>query len=246
MQNKGICTLSVVPVRKMPDSTSEITTQLLFGDQYVINKIEEEWIEITTITDNYTGFISKKQSSNYNDEIMEWEVNTSFPFAVLRCNLGLLYIPAGATLPANNTFTLGNITFTKEKSIQIETQPIANIAKNYLNTPYLWGGKTFMGIDCSGFTQMVFKQYGINIPRDAYQQAELGKTIQFIEEGKTGDLAFFDNLEGKITHVGILLNNSTIIHASGKVRIDRIDHFGILPNESNNYSHKLRIIKRII
>ena len=116
----------------------------------------------------------------------------------------------------------------------------------YLNTPYLWGGRTTFGIDCSGFTQMIYRLYGKEIPRDAYQQAEIGTTLSFIEESEAGDLAFFDNNEGKIIHVGIILENNFIIHASGKVRIDRLDQQGIFNNEKRKHTHKLRIIKSII
>ena len=94
--------------------------------------------------------------------------------------------------------------------------------------------------------QMVFKQCGVQLPRDAYQQAELGETLNFVNESKCGDLAFFDNENGKITHVGMMLDNEKIIHASGKVRIDLLDHHGILNVQEKNYSHKLRIIKRIL
>ena len=116
----------------------------------------------------------------------------------------------------------------------------------FLNAPYLWGGRSPFGIDCSGFTQIIYKSIGFKLPRDAYQQATIGQTLSFIEESESGDLAFFDNEEGKIIHVGIMLSDNKIIHASGKVRIDSIDHQGIFNAETNRYSHKLRIIKRII
>ena len=116
----------------------------------------------------------------------------------------------------------------------------------YLNAPYLWGGKTPFGIDCSGFTQMVYKLNGFALPRDAYQQAEIGETLSFVEEAEPGDLAFFDDDEGNIIHVGMVLEQGTIIHASGKVRIDALDHQGIYNKELKNYSHKLRLIKKII
>jgi cell wall-associated NlpC family hydrolase len=116
----------------------------------------------------------------------------------------------------------------------------------YLNAPYLWGGKTPFGIDCSGFTQMVYKLNGYNIYRDASQQATQGEALSFIEESEPGDLAFFDNNEGSITHVGIIMKDNYIIHAHGCVRIDRLDHTGIFNNEMNTHTHKLRVIKRII
>ena len=114
----------------------------------------------------------------------------------------------------------------------------------YLNTPYLWGGRSVFGIDCSGFTQMVFRQFGIRIKRDAWQQAEQGQLLGFIQEARAGDLAFFDNVEGRITHVGIMLDNGRIIHASGRVRVDPVDTQGIFNKELNMYTHKLRIVKR--
>ena len=116
----------------------------------------------------------------------------------------------------------------------------------YLNTPYLWGGRGPLGIDCSGFTQMVYRLQGVELPRDAYQQAEVGTTLSFIEESEAGDLAFFDNAEGKIIHVGMILADNHIIHASGKVRIDRLDQQGVFNAEERTHTHKLRLIKSII
>jgi gamma-D-glutamyl-L-lysine dipeptidyl-peptidase len=115
-----------------------------------------------------------------------------------------------------------------------------------LNSPYLWGGKTPFGIDCSGFTQMAYKLAGIKLRRDAWQQAEQGHTINLLEETEPGDLAFFDNDEGNIVHVGIILRDHKIIHAAGKVRIDSIDHYGINNKELKKYTHKLRLIKRMV
>jgi cell wall-associated NlpC family hydrolase len=122
---------------------------------------------------------------------------------------------------------------------------VIDVAKFYLNAPYLWGGKSVFGIDCSGLSQMVFRQFGIKLRRDAYQQAEQGELVGFLQEAKAGDLAFFDNNEGRINHVGIMMDNERIIHASGKVRIDAIDNQGIFNRELNRYTHKLRIIKRV-
>ena len=128
----------------------------------------------------------------------------------------------------------------KDKSQLLKT------AFSYLNAPYLWGGKTPFGIDCSGFTQMVYKLNGYRILRDASQQATQGEALSFIEESEPGDLAFFDNSEGHITHVGIIMPNNYIIHAHGKVRIDRLDHSGIYNEEKRQHTHKLRVIKKII
>lgn len=121
---------------------------------------------------------------------------------------------------------------------------LRKVAMKFLDVPYLWGGRSNCGIDCSGFSQRVFRDCGISLPRDAYQQAELGEVVGFLQEAVCGDLAFFDNEEGRITHVGIMLASDSIIHAAGKVRIDPIDQFGIIQRESGTRTHKLRIIKR--
>jgi cell wall-associated NlpC family hydrolase len=244
---KGICNLAVVPLRKTPESTSEIVSQLLFGDTFTINKIEKNWVNITTLNDNYSGYISDKQYCTYENDTENWIVNTNYPYLEAITQEGKLLLPAGCLIPPQNKTIIGQqeITVTNHPQLK-KVDSLTAIAMQYLNVPYLWGGKTPFGIDCSGFMQMVFKQCGVQLPRDAYQQAELGKTLDFVNECKCGDLAFFDNADGKITHVGLMLDHEKIIHASGKVRIDLLDHYGILNTEENYYSHKLRIIKRIL
>ncbi|HEX2935487.1 MAG TPA: C40 family peptidase, partial [Bacteroidales bacterium] len=157
---------------------------------------------------------------------------------------GSTLIPFETGLRGSNIFyTLDPVCALHHLGSPIE---IEEVARKFLHAPYLWGGRTVFGIDCSGFTQIVYKMNGIGIPKDAYQQAEIGEPVQFVEDTRTGDLAFFDNEEGRITHTGIILGKSEIIHASGEVRIDKFDHQGIFNEEDNAYSHKLRLIKRII
>jgi cell wall-associated NlpC family hydrolase len=131
----------------------------------------------------------------------------------------------------------------------VETKPKSNLvgtALHYLNSPYMWGGKSPFGIDCSGLVQCVYQLHGIQLPRDAYLQAAHGETLGFIDESEPGDLAFFDDHEGKITHVGIIMPDYHIIHAFGQVRIDRLDQTGIFNNSLNTHTHKLRVIKKIM
>ncbi len=159
----------------------------------------------------------------------------------------------GSTLPhfKENTCRLGKNVYRFEGNVKCpeklqSTRIIVENAYMYQNSPYLWGGRTPFGIDCSGFTQMVFKLSGIRLKRDAWQQAEQGTLIHLIDESLAGDLAFFDNAEGKITHVGIVLDKNKIIHASGKVRVDSLDHHGIFNVDTKTYSHNLRLIKRFV
>ena len=120
------------------------------------------------------------------------------------------------------------------------------VYQEYLDTPYLWGGKSAFGIDCSGFVQQVYKMFGIKLLRDAYLQAEQGVPVQNLAQSKLGDLAFFKNENGRIVHVGMLLENHKIVHASGNVRIDIIDENGIINSETGKRTHQLSLIKRMI
>jgi hypothetical protein len=164
----------------------------------------------------------------------------------------IMMVPMGSSLSA---FSNGKAFWRKSSvyfggkvwnpdEIKINPKLVKQVAFKFLNTSYLWGGKSVFGIDCSGYAQMVYKFLNKQLPRDAWQQAEEGEVVNFLQEAQTGDLAFFDNEEGRITHVGILLNEHEIIHSSGKVRIDKIDTQGIMNLETKLRTHKLRIIKR--
>ena len=125
-------------------------------------------------------------------------------------------------------------------------ESIAATAKKFLNVPYLWGGRSFFGVDAEGFVQLVFKVHGKALPRKAEKISELGEVIDFLGESEAGDLAFFENEEGKINHVGIMLNSYEVIHAFGKVRLDSLDSSGIYSNDLKRHTHKLRFVKRIL
>jgi|SRR5690625_588147 len=246
----GICNLNCVPVRRENSDTSEMVTQILFGDHFEIIEKQKKWSKIRIAFDQYEGWIDNKQyHSLTKDEFETYHQNPdSFlidlvDFAVDSNHL-LTLLSMGANLKALPIFNL-------ECEGQQTNQPLPKdklieIAANYLNAPYLWGGKTPFGIDCSGLTQMVYKIGGYSLFRDANQQVNQGIPLSFIEESEPGDLAFFDNEEGKIIHVGIMMENNYIIHAHGKVRIDRIDHTGIFNVDTNLYSHRLRVIKKIV
>ncbi|MFH4968209.1 C40 family peptidase [Gaetbulibacter sp. M240] len=246
----GICNLSIVPLRIEPNDTSELVSQLLYGEIFKILEQRKSWSRVRLCYDGYECWVDNKQYVEISeDDYKSLEKNTPKLSSDLiefiqDPNQQLYAIPLGATLNGlkllNHQFDGHTTQGKKAKNNIIET------AFLYLNTPYLWGGKTPFGIDCSGLTQMVYKLNGYKLLRDASQQATQGEALSFIEESEPGDLAFFDNNEGIITHVGIIMKDNYIIHAHGKVRIDRLDHSGIYNVDKKMHTHKLRVIKKII
>ena len=246
----GVCNLSIVPLRLEPSDTSELVSQVLYGDFFKVLEQRKKWSRIRLAFDKYEGWINNKQYK----EILDIDYNTlNKTESILAEDLvefvqnnskELLPITLGADLTGLSLLNHscdGNTTSGKKQK-----KDLLNTAFIYLNSPYLWGGKTPFGIDCSGFTQMVYKLNGHKLLRDASQQATQGEALSFIEESEPGDLAFFDNADGDIIHVGIIMEDNYIIHAHGKVRIDRLDHSGIYNIETKLHTHKLRVIKKII
>jgi len=246
----GVCPLSIVPVRALANDRSEMVTQLLYGDAFEVISKQKNWLYICIAFDKYEGWIDAKQAFSIEEKLFKEIQENSF-----YCSLDLIEFVSTANqelIPISMGSNLVSTGFLKHqfdghfsKISFFQKEKIAEIAVFYLNAPYLWGGKSPFGIDCSGFTQMVYRICGFALQRDASQQAKQGEPLSFIEESEPGDLAYFDNEEGEITHVGIVLADNYIIHAHGKVRIDRLDHTGIFNTTSKNYSHNLRVIKSI-
>jgi hypothetical protein len=246
----GICNLSIVPLRAEASDVSEMVSQVFYGEHFKVLEIRKKWSLIRLAFDKYEGWIDNKQYLNiaeedYADfEKKELKLSSDLVDFVTTSENQLFSICLGSNISSSeylNHFFEGKLI-----SGALPKEHLIETALLYLNTPYLWGGKSPFGIDCSGFTQMVYKLNGYKLLRDASQQATQGEALSFIEESEPGDLAFFDNEEGKITHVGIIMADNYIIHAHGKVRIDRLDHSGIFNYELRNHTHKLRVIKRII
>ncbi|QXP58588.1 C40 family peptidase [Olleya sp. HaHaR_3_96] len=246
----GICNLSSIPLRLETSDTSELVSQVLYGETFKVLEQRKQWSKIRLAFDKYEGWIDNKQYLEITEEnyaLIQQEplkLSSDLVEFVQDENNQLNTIILGSTL---NGLELLNHSFDGLFSnIKHPKSEIIATAFKYLNTPYLWGGKTPFGIDCSGFTQMVYKLNGFKLLRDASQQATQGEALSFIEESEPGDLAFFDNSEGNIIHVGIIMQDNYIIHAHGKVRIDRLDHTGIYNADKGVHTHKLRVIKKII
>lgn len=253
----GICNLSIAPIRVDASDKSEMTSQVLFGEHFTILEKGKYWSKIKIAFDNFEGFIDNKQFEEITEEFFikltkkEAFYSGEIIDFITSSSNDLITIPLGARLPyfINSDLVINNKKYVYEGTIvsgKLTKDEIIKKAFTYLNAPYLWGGKTPFGIDCSGFTQMVYKLCGYHLLRNAKQQATQGNVLSFIEESEPGDLAFFDNDEGEIIHVGIILKDYHIIHAHGKVRIDTLDHSGIFNSDLQKHTHKLRVIKKMI
>lgn len=248
----GIAIHPIIPGRAEPSDKAEMVTQVLFGETYKVLEVQKKWVLIELQTDKYTCWIDLKQHTEADTPVAEPDFltdrRTGDPFGMILNSEGHRYhIPCGSILHnyQRGDFELKSKTFQyKDRIARHDSESVLRRARRFLHAPYLWGGKTAMGIDCSGLTQVILACAGISIPRDAYLQAEQGESVDFIDLAEPGDLAFFDNEEGRITHVGIITEKSEIIHASGSVRFDTLDHQGIYNNETKSYTHKLRLIKR--
>ena len=250
--NIAVCLVAVAPVRREAGHRSEMTSQLLFGEFAEILERVKDFTKVRCIHDSYEGWVQTSQLVKTEEtDLDKRPFFTSAWCSPINVNNTPTYVSYCTPVvdPEKNVrFGKYEIQYGRvaclEPSPDFTPENISRLSRMFLNTAYLWGGRSVFGVDCSGLSQQVFKLLGIALPRDAYQQAERGEMIGFLAEARCGDLAFFDNEEGRITHVGILLNEREIIHSSGRVRIDAIDHQGIVQAASGLRTHRLRLIKR--
>ena len=260
--NPVICCVPVSPLRAEPWHRSEMVSQLLFGEACdIIEPINREWCRIRARYDGYEGccqpaHLVELTAGQGGDGLVggggakltaDWVSAVGYDGRPMMVPLGseLTGVESGRAFWGDHRIEFSGAGWDPATATR-EAAAIARLAHRFLNTPYLWGGKSVFGIDCSGFAQTVFKFLGVPLLRDACLQAGQGEAVGFLEETRTGDLAFFDNDEGRITHVGILLGPGEIIHSSGKVRVDPIDNMGIVNADSGVRTHRLRLIKRLL
>jgi hypothetical protein len=247
------CVVPAAPLRKSASHKVEMVNQLLFGEKVVVLKEKRNWWKVQTVPDNYEGWIRNNAIIRTEDSLVGSgdEFITGDLFNIVMVNGMKMNISAGCTLPGLNKEEgkIGGMPYVyrghviKRNDMKPNGEIVRTLASQWLNAPYLWGGRTPLGVDCSGFAQVIFKMMGVDLLRDARQQVRQGIKVKKLGEAKTGDLAFFEK-KGKITHVGILLTSTEIIHASGKVRIDAIDEKGIINHDIGKRTHLLAAITR--
>lgn len=256
--NPVICPLSIVPVRAEPSDRAEMVSQWLFGETAQVIDSTDSWSRLRFDHDGYEGWVDHKQilpcpTPNFDPDLRVIDGNTIV-------DLGERQIPLtyGAVLPFYEDGTIlwqhhrVHVQAVTNHRPEIERAELLELYLHpFLGAPYLWGGRTPWGVDCSGLVQMIFILMGIYLPRDAAQQAEEGDIVELLDLNEPGDLAFFENAEGRITHVGIILTRNDeddlrVAHASGRVRIDKLDHQGIYNAEEGRYTHKLRLVRRVL
>ncbi|HET9053170.1 MAG TPA: C40 family peptidase, partial [Cyclobacteriaceae bacterium] len=246
----------VSPVRAEASHRSEMVSQVLFGEAVeVLEQAQDKWVRIRCLYDQYEGWATLPGYTEIQESIARSQAHITADWDnEINLNGQVMRIPFGCDLRAlqNGNAEWGKYSWSF-KGNHLDPKYSKPTEKNlrkfthlHLNTGYLWGGRSVFGIDCSGFVQLVYKSFGIPLMRDASQQATQGEAIGFLQEAKCGDLAFFDNAEGRIVHVGMLLNDHEIIHSSVKVRVDKIDNQGIINSDTGERTHHLRIIKRYL
>lgn len=267
LEVKGIVLHSVVPVRAEAREGAEQNTQMLFGELCeIINPASEttneRWRHVRLDADGQEGWVDAKMVTPMEDKeyhaykkAYKKAALVAFPmaYAVSENNGQTVPLTAGTGLTnyKEGRFEVLGVGFHIDptmvitKPLELNENNLLQTVRFFLNVPYLWGGKNALGMDCSGFTQIIMSLFGKHLLRNASEQDTQGQPIGELSEAKAGDLVFFDHQDGKISHVGIVIDPERVIHCSGRVKVEKLDETGIYSAEQNQYTHHLVCIKRL-
>lgn len=253
---------SIVPVRAEAREGAEQNTQMLFGETCQILEQQPRWTRVRLDGDGQEGWVDAKMLTPMTDaeyqthtEALKTFAAVAFPmaFAVSENNSQTIPLTAGTRLPnyQNGRFEVLGVGFRIDPNMVI-TEPLPlnqdsllKTVRFFLNVPYLWGGKNALGMDCSGFTQVIMSLFGKQLLRNASEQVTQGEPVAELKDAQAGDLAFFDHEDGKISHVGIVIDPERVIHCSGRVKVETLDPEGIFSPEQNARTHHLVSLRRV-
>ncbi len=253
--NHALSIVPVTPIRRLPRHDSEMTSQLLFGEAVELISLHDDWFEVVSVFDGFAGFCPRNQLALVHHDIaLQDQVPLVQTWSgIMQVNEAPMHVPLGSALPAllNGEAQWGEYRIRSssklimEGAYPFEDETVRQVAFLFLNAPYLWGGRSVFGLDSNGFVQQVLRFFGKRLPRTVANQSLVGEEVSSLQESCCGDLVFFDQENDQLSHVGLLLNEREVIHVYGKVRIDTIDHMGILNRENFQRMHKLRMIRRL-
>jgi hypothetical protein len=238
------CLQTWAPLRREPSSASEMVSSLLFGETCTLQYHEKDWLYVACTFDGYEGWIPNTYLEPVEGPAHEWSTIVSGHRTALIHNDNRIHLSLGSQLPAEGSISIRGVEWQVEDISEVKASQPWEWAKTLLHVPYLWGGRSDCGIDCSGLAQVAYKCMGLQLPRDSKDQALSGELISFGNHAPN-DLAFFNNADGKITHVGVI-SPAGIIHASAWVKEETLTEAGIVNTNSGSISHTLYSIRRII